>query len=264
MRQVSGSLLRSVAFLCEGSEDHFAAAGLYVAFFADAHAVFVIGGLLSVEGEFVAGMGLCHVGNLESTDTMSAVPVEGPEIEHVLDIFHGVDVAVDVNIIIKGVDGVHKRGIVGHFYTTTLVDGTLLIVDDPVVDGAIVNGEDIGGLARLGVDHRPDRTTVAVDLSIVADNTEVARGEVAHGTLHPGLDIKLRVLHGHLVHLDGKAREHPRAIDGHEIFHAKPTGRGVEVGSVEHMIAEVAHEEPLREVAMERFSQKFVRANFIH
>ena len=264
MRQVSGSLLRSVAFLCEGSEDHLAAAGLYVAVFANAHAVFVIGGLLSVEGEFVAGMGFGDVGNLKATDTMAAVPVEGPEIEHVLDILYGVDVAVDIDIVVIGIDGAHELSAVGHLYAAALVDGTVLVVDNPVVDGAIVDGEDIGRLAALGVDHSPDAAAVAIHLAIAADNTEVTRGEVAHSALNPGLNIEFRILHGHLVHLDGEAREHPRAIDREKIFHAEASGRRVKIGSVEHVIAEVAHKESLREVAVERLSQEFVRTNFFH
>ena len=181
MRQVSGSLLRSVAFLCEGSEDHLAAAGLYVAVFANAHAVFVIGGLLSVEGEFVTSMGLGDVGNLKATDTMSAVPVEGPEIEHVLDILHGVDVAVDIDIVVIGIDGAHELSAVGHLYAAALVDGTVLVVDNPVVDGAIVDGKDIGRLAALGINHGPNRASVAVDLAILPYYTEITRGEIAHG-----------------------------------------------------------------------------------
>lgn len=264
MRQVSGTLLRSVAFLCEGSEDHFAAAGLYVAVFANAHTVFVIGGLLSVEGELVAGMGLGDVGNLEATDAVGAVPVEGPEVEHMLDILDGVDVAVDIDIVVKCINGMHELSTVGHLYTTALVDGTVLVVDNPVVDGAIVDGEYIGGLAALGVDHGPDTAAIAVDLAFVADNAEVTRGEVAHGALYPGLYAEFRILHGHLVHLDGEAREHPRAIDRQEIFHAEASGRRVEIGSIEHVVAEVAHKESLREVAVEGLGQEFVGTNFVH
>ena len=245
-------------------KDHFAAAGLHVAVFADAHTVFVVGGLLTVEGEFVACMGLGDVGYLKAADAVGAIPVEGPEVEHVLNVFHGIDVAIDVDIVIISVYGMYQRGIVSHLHSATLVDGTVLVLDDPLVDSAVVDGKDIGGLACLGVDHCPDGTAVAIDMTVVAQDPEIAGGEVAHGTLHPRLDVKLCVLHGHLVHLDGKAREHPRAVDGEEIFHAEASGRGVEVGGIKHVIAEVPHEEPLREVAMEGLGHEFVRSYLFH
>jgi hypothetical protein len=38
----------------------------------------------------------------------------------------------------------------------------------------------------------------------------------------------------------------------------------VEVGGIKHVIAEVAHEEPLREVAMEGLGHEFVRSYLFH
>ena len=209
-------------------------------------------------------MGFGDVGDLETTDAVGAVPVDGPEVEDVLDVFDRVDVAIDIDIVVVGVDGADERGIVGHLYTTALVDGTLLVFDNPVVDGAVVDGEDVGGLARLCVDHRPDGTAVAIHFTILADNAEVTGGEVAHGRFHPRLDIELGVLYRHLVHLDGEAREHPRAVDSQQIFHAEATSRGVKVGGVEHVVAEMAHEEVLREVAVEGIGEKVVRSYLIH
>ena len=60
------------------------------------------------------------------------------------------------------------------------------------------------------------------------------------------------------------SREHPRAVDGQQIFHAEATGRGVEVCGVEHVVAEVTHKEMLREIAMEGLGEEFVRSYFIH
>ena len=126
-------------------------------------------------------MSFGDVGDLEAADAVGAVPVDGPEVEDVLDVFDGVDVAIDINIVVMGVDGADERGIVGHLYTAALVDGALLVFDNPLVDGTVVDGEDIGGLARLGVDHRPDRAAVAVHLPVLTDDAEVTGGEVTHG-----------------------------------------------------------------------------------
>ena len=209
-------------------------------------------------------MGFGDISNLEAADAVHAVPVDGPEVEDVFDVFDGVDVAVDVDIVVISINGADELGIVGHLYTTALVDGALLVFDNPLVDGTVVDGEDIGRLARLGVDHRPDRAAIAIYFPVITDNAEVTGGEVAHGGFHPRLDIELGVLHGHLVHLDGEAREYPRAVDRQQIFHAEATGRGVKVGGVEHVVAEVTQEEVLREVAVEGLGEKVVGSYFIH
>ena len=127
-----------------------------------------------------------------------------------------------------------------------------------------MNGEDVGGLARLGVDHSPDAATVAVVAPVFTHDVEVALGEVAHGALHPRLNEELVVLTGHLLHLDGQAREHPRLLYGVQIFHADATVGGVEVGCVEHVIAQMSHHQLTLEVAMKGFGEKQVFSNFIH
>lgn len=38
----------------------------------------------------------------------------------------------------------------------------------------------------------------------------------------------------------------------------------MEIGRIKHMITEMTHKEPLREVAMERLGEEFVRSYFIH
>ena len=168
-------------------------------------------------------MSLGNVSNLETTDMVVAIPVEGPEVEYVLDVFHAVDMAVDVDIILVGVDGADELGVVGHFYTAALVDRARLILNNPVVDGTIVDGKDIGGLARLGVNHCPDGATISILVTVGTNNSKVTGSEVAHGALDPRLDIELGVLLWHLSHLDGQSREHPRTVDAHKVLHAETT-----------------------------------------
>ena len=172
--------------------------------------------------------------------------------------------AVDVDIIIKGIDSTHKFCLVAHLHTAALVDRTRLVGNNPVVDGTVVNRENIRRLSCLGIDHRPDGAAVAVSVTIVSDDSEVARGEVAHGRLHPRLDTELSVLLGHLCHLDGQTREHPRTVDGHEILHAEAARRRVEIGSIEHVVTQMTHEQPAREIAVERLGHKLVTSYFIH
>ena len=188
-----------------------------------------------------------------------------------LDVLNGVDVAVDVDIAVVGVDGSLELCPVGHPHSPTLFYGTGFVGDYPLVDGTIVDGVDVGGLAALGVDHGPDGAPVAIDLWLLAggcwllaDNSEITRGEIAHGTLHPRLDVEARVLCRHLLHLDGQSREYPRSLDGHEVFHAEATVGAVEVGGIEHVVAQVSHKQATGEVAMERFGHKLVGSYFIH
>ena len=136
-----------------------------------------------------------------------------------LDVLHTIDMAVDVDVVVIGVDGAHQLGVVTHLHSPTLVDGTRLVLDNPVVDGSVIDAEDVGRLASLCVYHGPDAAAVAVDFcrgrrneerggivpfGLGSHHGEVAAGEVAHSTLNPRLDIELGVLRGHLGHLDGK------------------------------------------------------------
>ena len=88
---------------------------------------------------------------------------------------------VDIYIIIIGVDGAHQFGIVAHLHSPTLVDGTFLIVDYPLIDGTVVDSIDVGRLTALGINHGPDAAPVAIDLAIIADNCKITTGEIAHG-----------------------------------------------------------------------------------
>ena len=81
-------------------------------------------------------------------------------------------------------------------------------------DGSVVDGQDILWLTGVGVYHRPHAASVAIDLSVLSHYTEVTVGKLLHGALYPCLHIKLCVLQWHLIHLDGKAREHPCLMYG--------------------------------------------------
>ena len=209
-------------------------------------------------------MGLGNVGNLKPTDGVLPVPIEGPEIEDVLDILDGVDVTVDVDIIIIGVNGANQHGLVSHADTSALVDGTGFVGNDPLVDGPIVYVVDIGRLPRLGVNHSPDAAAIAVGMAVVADDSKISRGEVLHGRLYPRLDVETGIHAGHLLHLDGQSREHPRAVNRQQVLHAEAAVGGMEVGRIEQMVAQVTHEEPPGDVAVEGLGQERVASYFIH
>ena len=132
-----------------------------------------------------------------------------------LDVLDGIDVPVDIHIVIKSIDGANQLGLVRHLHSPTLVNGTLLVLDYPVINGAIINGKDIGGLTAFRVYHSPDRATVTVNASIIANDGKITAGKIAHSRFNPCLDIELGVLLGHLVHLDSQTRQYPRPIDGH-------------------------------------------------
>ena len=92
-------------------------------------------------------MSLGYVCYLETLDAMLTIPVEIPEIKHMLNVLHRINVAVNVNIVVFGLDGGNEFSCIVHLHSPTLVDRTFLIAYNPVVDGAIVDGEDICWLA---------------------------------------------------------------------------------------------------------------------
>ena len=139
---------------------------------ADAEGVGFVG-WLAIETELVAGMSFGDVGDLEAADAVLAIPVEGPKVEHMLDVFHRVDMAIDVNIVVMGINGADKLGLIAHLYATTLVDGAFLFLYNPIIDGTIVDAEDVCRLTALGIDHGPDRASVTIDLTILPHNSEV-------------------------------------------------------------------------------------------
>ena len=181
-----------------------------------------------------------------------------------LDILHRVDMPVDVHVVIAGVDGTHQFSAVAHLHAPTLVDGALLVLHDPVVDRPVVNSENIRRLSALRVDHRPDRASIAIHLALAIDYAEVSRCEVAHRTLHPRLHIELRVHPRHLLHLNRQSREHPRPLDGHQIPHTETAVCRVEVRRIEHMVPQMPHKEPLREITVKRLCHKLVCSYLFH
>ena len=118
------------------SECNFAAAALGAVGTDDADVVrglaFDRGFLFHIERELVAGMRLGNVSNLESADVVVAVPFEWPQVENVFDVFHAVDMSIDIDIVVVSINSAHELSVVGHFNTTTLIDRTFCILDHPI------------------------------------------------------------------------------------------------------------------------------------
>ena len=99
-------------------------------------------------------MGLGHVGDLQALDGMLAIPVEIPQVEHVLNIFNGIDVAVDIHIVIKSINSSNEFGILPHFHAPTLVNRTRFFFFNPVVDmNAIRRDEKVDFMHSVYVDQ---------------------------------------------------------------------------------------------------------------
>ena len=171
---------------------------------------------------------------------------------------------IDIHVVIIGVNGAHQLSSITHLHSPTFINGTFLVFDNPLFDSPIVNGINISGLTTLRVNHRPDAATIAIGFTVFADDCEVTGGEIAHGTLHPCLYIKLRILQWHLIHLNGETRQHPRTLDSHQVLHAKTTGRGMEISGIQHVVSQMSHEKPSTEVTVERFCHKRIATDFIH
>ena len=73
-------------------------------------------------------MSLGHIGNLETMHLMVTVPADGPQVEHVLNIFHGIDMSIDINIIIIGINSVYKLGFRPYPDASAFIDGTFLVL----------------------------------------------------------------------------------------------------------------------------------------
>ena len=66
--------------------------------------------------EHVAEMAFSHIGYLEALEVVSSIEVYWEEVEYMLNIFDGVDVAVDIYIIIIGGDGSQAFCVIVHFH----------------------------------------------------------------------------------------------------------------------------------------------------
>ena len=67
---------------------------------------------LLVEAESVAKIGFCLVCNLEAADALLLEALAREEVEYVFDVLDAIDVAVDVNIAIVGIDGADELRLV--------------------------------------------------------------------------------------------------------------------------------------------------------
>ena len=88
------------------TEEEAATADLgVVVSFGDSYAEVVGCCFLTIEGKAVAAMRFGYKGDFGSKQVVLAIPVDGPEVEDMLNVFDAVDVSVDVDITIEGVDG---------------------------------------------------------------------------------------------------------------------------------------------------------------
>ena len=76
-----------------------------------------------IEAEAVAEVGFCLVGNLEAAEVLRFETLAGEEVEDVLDVLDAVDVAVDVNVAVVGVDGAQELRL-AETETGMALDGT--------------------------------------------------------------------------------------------------------------------------------------------
>ena len=120
-----------------------AAAGFHIAFLAYANAVFAVARCCSIEAELITLMSLSHIGDLKTFDLMFLIPSKIPEVKHMLDIFHGIHVSIDIYIIIISIDGTDEFRLIIHLYTTALIYRTFLIFLNPVVNRPIVDRKNI-------------------------------------------------------------------------------------------------------------------------
>ena len=77
---------------------------------------------------------------------------------------------INIDIIIISINGTNELGIIAHLHSPTLVNGTFLVLHNPLVDGTVIDGKDVSGLAAFCVYHRPDATSIAVCVAVFSNN----------------------------------------------------------------------------------------------
>ena len=76
--------------------------------------------------ERVAEVRFSYIGYVEALQTMGLIPFDGPHVEDVLYILHGVDVAVHVYVAVVCLHVVYAVGSLSHLDTLERLDGALL------------------------------------------------------------------------------------------------------------------------------------------
>ena len=69
-----------------------------------------------VKVQRVAGMALSHVCNVDALQGMGFVPLQGEEVERVLDVLHRVDMPVDVDVVVVHVERPDQSCAVPHLH----------------------------------------------------------------------------------------------------------------------------------------------------
>ena len=223
-------------------------------------------GGLGDEGEGVAKIRFGLVGDVEALETMTLEQLAGEEVEDVLNVFDAVDVAVDVHVAVMRVDGTHSRLRSGSA-RTILGNRTGLLVgrDDITENVAVFEFQEVRGLARREVNHRPNGAGIAVDATVVGvADEEVTLCEQLHDALHPRLHLHVLVLRWHLCQLDAQARQHPRVLHFVQLINAPAAIVRMASGSVQQVVAQHAQKQVAREIHMEGLNSKGVYGDLPH
>ena len=174
---------------------------------------------------------------------MSLEPFDIEQVECVFYVFYAVDMAVDVNIIIICVDSPYEFGSLAHPCPSGLVYGARLVLLHIFQYQSVVDTQYVNRLPRHRINHSPDALAITADPAISTRDGEVTSCEILHSALHPRLNGELVVGFRHDVHLDDKPRQYPCAVHRPEHVHAISAVVAVEVGSIEHVVAQMSHEE---------------------
>ena len=156
----------------------------------NAHVPLVVGRLLSVKQQLIATVRLGHIGYLEALHPMCAVPINGPQVEHMFNIFHTVYVAINVDIAVCGAYGAHIFGIARHLYARYFAYGAGFFCFNILVYEAIVHGQNVGWLSCFSINHSPDASAVSIHGAIGAHHSIVSIGKIAHHALYPRFNIE--------------------------------------------------------------------------
>ena len=182
------------------------------------------------------------------------------KIEDMLDVFHAVDVAVDIYVRVVSRD--RTVGFIGEANGAAELGNRarlLLGRDDIVEDVAVLEFQEVRGLARLHIYHRPDAAGVAIDAAVVGiADEEVTLGEELHDALHPCLHLHVLILRRHLRQLDAQARQHPCVVPFVQLVNAPPAVVRVSSRRIQQMIPQHPQKQMPRKIHMEGFHAKTI------
>ncbi len=198
-----------------------------------------------------------HIVDVECGDVLPIELRQIERVEHPLNVFHAVGVRVEIDVAVA-------HGVRGEWRSVQFVDafgsgGCHLLFGAEWAQIDLF--EQIDGVARVVVEHRPERCGFADEAASVVENAEVARRRQAVAVARPSFNLDV-VVHTSVVrHFEVQPRKHPRQSAFGERFDAKTERGGRLAGRIEQAVAQSRERLLLRKIDILRHYVVFYPKN---